>query len=76
MSNLKIILTLGGLAHRQVLLCIGEKQNQFKFGHEKIHSIKNKTLKLVNSYHPSRYNINTRRLTYEMFLSVIQKLAN
>ena len=43
---------------------------------EKIHSIRNKKWKLVNSYHPSRYNINTRRLTYDMFLAVIQKLAN
>ena len=76
MKNLKIILALGGLAHRQILLCIGEKQNQFKFGHEKIHSIKNKNWKLVNSYHPSRYNINTGRLTYEMFLRVIKRLAN
>ena len=76
MKNLKIILTLGGLAHRQVLFCIGEKQNQFKFGHEKIHSIINKKWKLVNSYPPSRYNINTGRLTYDMFLAVIQKLAN
>jgi len=76
MSNLKVVLTLGGLAHRQVLLCIGEKQSKFKFGHEKVHSIENKNWKLVNSYHPSRYNINTGRLTYEMFLAVIQKLAN
>ena len=76
MKNLKIILALGGLAHRQVIFCIGEKQSQFKFGHEKIHSIEKKNWKLVNSYHPSRYNINTGRLTYYMFLAVIQKLAN
>jgi|TARA_Y100000994_G_scaffold18090_1_gene13373 uracil-DNA glycosylase family 4 len=76
MKNLKNIFALGGLAHRQILQCIGEKQSHFKFGHGKIHTINGKKWKIVNSYHPSRYNINTKRLTYNMFLDVIQKLAN
>ena len=75
-KNLKVIFALGGLAHRQILQCIGEKQSHFKFGHGKIHTINGKKWKIVNSYHPSRYNINTKRLTYNMFLDVIQKLAN
>tara|TARA_B100000029_G_scaffold148808_1_gene144075 strand:- start:2143 stop:2808 length:666 start_codon:yes stop_codon:yes gene_type:complete len=76
MKKLRIVLALGGLAHKQILQCIGETQNKFKFGHEKMHSVANKKWKLLNSYHPSRYNINTGRLTYDMFLSVIKKLGN
>lgn len=76
MKNLRFVLALGGIAHRQIIHCIDEKQTKFKFGHKKIHDIENKKWKLVNSYHPSRYNINTRRLTYDMFLEVIQKLGN
>ena len=76
MKKLRIVLALGGLAHKQILQCIGETQRKFKFGHEKIHYVNNKKWKLINSYHPSRYNINTGRLTYDMFLSVIKKLGN
>jgi len=76
MNNLKFVLALGGIAHRQIIHCIDEKQSKFNFGHKKIHNIENQKWKLVNSYHPSRYNINTGRLTYDMFLEVIQKLGN
>ena len=76
MENLRFVLALGGIAHRQIIHCIGEKQSKFKFGHKNMHKIKNRKWKLVNSYHPSRYNINTGRLTYDMFLEVIQKLGN
>ena len=76
MKNLKTILALGGLAHRQVVHCTNEKQIKLKFGHGNTHLMSERKWKLVNSYHPSRYNINTKRLTYEMFLEVIKKLAN
>ena len=76
MKNLRFVLALGGIAHRQIIHCINEKQSKFKFNHKNIHKIKNKKWKLVNSYHPSRYNINTGRLTYDLFLEVIQKLSN
>jgi len=76
MKNLKFVLALGTVAHKQVVYSIGEKQNHFKFTHCKIHQIPNKKWKLVNSYHPSRYNINTKRLSYNMFLEVIKKLTH
>jgi len=76
MKNLRFVLALGGIAHRQIIYCIDEKQSKFKFGHKNIHNIGNEKWKLVNSYHPSRYNINTGRLTYDMFLEVIQNLGN
>jgi uracil-DNA glycosylase family 4 len=76
MKNLRFVLALGGIAHRQIIHSIDEKQSNFNFSHKKIHKIENKKWKLVNSYHPSRYNINTKRLTYDMFLEVIRKLGN
>ena len=76
MNQLKIILTLGGLAHRQLITSLGLRQVDFKFSHSAVHKLPDSKLNLINSYHPSRYNINTKRLTYEMFLDVIQKLAH
>ena len=74
MARLKYILALGSLAHRQIIQCIGETQSHYKFKHNVKHKIPDLKWKLVNSYHTSRYNINTKRLTYEMFLKVIDKL--
>ena len=76
MKNLKFVLALGSLAHRQLVSSLGLRQTDFKFGHKVIHTLSGKDWKLMNSYHPSRYNINTKRLTYQMFLEVIQKLAH
>ena len=76
MNELKIILTLGGLAHRQLITSLGLRQVDLKFSHSAVHKLPDSKLNLINSYHPSRYNINTKRLTYEMFLDVIQKLAH
>ena len=76
MPNLKLVLTLGSLAHKQLISCVQLRQADFKFGHEASHALPGKKWKLMNSYHPSRYNINTKRLTYQMFLEVIQKLAH
>ena len=76
MNELKFILTLGSLAHRQFISCLGLKQVDFKFAHSATHELPKTNWRLINSYHPSRYNINTKRLTYEMFREVIQKLAH
>lgn len=74
MPNLKIILTLGSVAHSAVLGVLGYKKSTFKFGHNAVHRLDNHNLWMVNSYHTSRYNINTGVLTYEMFEDVIQKI--
>ena len=76
MKNLEFVLALGNLAHKQLISSMGLRQTDFKFGHKTIHCLPDKKWKLVNSYHPSRYNINTKRLTYQMFLEVIQKLTH
>lgn len=71
MPNLKIILTLGAVAHNAVLGALGYKKSQFKFAHGKKHFLDRHNLLLLNSYHTSRYNINTGVLTENMFDKII-----
>ena len=60
-----LVLALGGIAHRAIVKALGRRQADFKFAHAALHDV-GKFL-LLNSYHCSRYNTNTRRLTTEMF---------
>ena len=76
MPNLKVILTLGAVAHNAVLSVLGYKKSQFKFVHGAIHSLEKHNILMLNSYHTSRYNINTGVLTYEMFDEIIKKIKN
>ena len=76
MPNLKVILTLGSVAHNALLGVLGYKKSAFKFAHGAIHRLPEHNLILLNSYHTSRYNINTGVLTYEMFDKVIDSLKN
>jgi len=73
MLNLKCILALGGLSHGAILSTLGQKKSDFKFVHGAIHTMPNGTA-LVDSYHCSRYNTNTGRLTKKMFESVFLKI--
>ncbi len=73
MLNLKVILTLGAVAHNAVLGALGYKLSAFKFAHGAVHRLKNENLILINSYHTSRYNINTGVLTSDMFDEVVKK---
>ena len=66
-----IVIALGKLAHDAVLRALGLRLSLFKFGHQQTHSISNE-LTLVDSYHCSRYNTQTRRLTPEMFSNVFR----
>ena len=70
MKNLKIILALGTIAHQELLKVFNIKLSLHKFQHGNIHSINNNIL-LFDSYHCSRYNTQTKRLTTEMFEEVI-----
>jgi uracil-DNA glycosylase len=74
LPNLKAALALGVLAHAAVLRALGLKQSAFKFAHGARHRLPN-GLVLANSYHVSRYNTSTRRLTTEMFESVVSGLV-
>ena len=74
MPNLKLILTLGSVAHGAVLGVLGYKKAAFKFAHGTLHVLDKHKLLMLNSYHTSRYNINTGVLTYEMFEDIVKKI--
>ena len=74
MPNLKVILALGQVAHNAVLGALGYKLSTFKFQHSASYPLLNHHLTLVDSYHTSRYNINTGVLTSEMFEQIIFQL--
>lgn len=76
MPNLKVILSLGGLSHNAVLRTFGLKQSTAKFTHGALHHLSDDLPLLANSYHCSRYNTNTRRLTEEMFDQVIARIRD
>lgn len=67
-----VLLALGTIAHNAVLRARGETLSRWKFGHGKIHELPG-GLTLLDSYHCSRYNINTRRLTQPMFDQVLEQ---
>ena len=73
MPHDSVVMALGVVAHRAVIRALGLRQNQFQFGHAVEHRI-NPQLLLVDSYHCSRYNTNTRRLTTEMFETVFAQI--
>ncbi len=70
MPNLKLAVVLGLLAHAAVIRCLGLRQAAYKFGHGAVHTLPGGLL-LADSYHVSRYNTNTGRLTEAMFHAVI-----
>ena len=65
MSSLKILLALGTLSHGEVLRALGLKKGAFKFAHGALHALPDGKI-FTNSYHCSRYNTNTGRLTEKM----------
>lgn len=67
-----VVLALGGIAHRAVVKAIGGRQADFKFGHAAEHALDGRFL-LLDSYHCSRYNTNTGRLTAGMFRAVFAR---
>ena len=73
MPNLVAILALGQLAHTAVLAARGERRSPYPFGHGKLHTLSDGML-LADSYHCSRYNTNTGKLTPAMFQAVFDAL--
>ena len=69
MPRLRVVVALGGIAHKAVLAAIGRPQNTAPFAHGALHSLPGGRT-LADSYHCSRYNTNTGRLTPEMFAAV------
>ena len=73
MPRLRALLALGGVAHNAVLRSRGLKPGYAKFAHGAVHHLPDGTL-LADSYHVSRLNTNTGRLTEAMFVAVVQDL--
>ncbi len=60
-----VVMALGGIAHRAIIKARQLRQADFKFGHAALHELGE--FRLLDSYHCSRYNTNTGRLTEAMF---------
>ena len=79
MPELRVVLALGVLAHAAALRACGIPPTRVRFRHGAIHELPDGLL-LANSYHVSRYNTNTGRLTTEMFeavmFAIVQRLAS
>jgi uracil-DNA glycosylase family 4 len=74
LPNLRVLLALGRVAHDSVVTSLGARKSAFAFGHGKTHS-PSTGLTLIDSYHCSRYNTNTGRLTTEMFEAVFHTIG-
>jgi len=72
LPNDAIVLALGGIAHRAVIKSVGGRQADYKFGHAAEHRLSD-GFTMLDSYHCSRYNTNTGRLTPEMFQEVFAR---
>ncbi len=68
------ILALGAVAHQAVLRALDLRIADFPFAHSATHALE-RGMCLFDSYHCSRYNTNTRRLTPDMFHAVFEQIA-
>jgi uracil-DNA glycosylase len=67
-----VVLALGGIAHRAVVKARGLRQADHKFAHAADHELGD--IRMLDSYHCSRYNTNTGRLTPTMFDAVFERV--
>ena len=73
LPNGAAILALGLVAHHAVLLALDTPRAKYRFSHGARHAL-SRGLTLFDSYHCSRYNTQTGRLTTEMFRSVFSRI--
>jgi uracil-DNA glycosylase len=71
-TGARVILALGAIAHLAVLRAEKLAPSQYKFAHAAEHAVSGGKI-LLNSYHCSRYNTQTRRLTTPMFEAVVER---
>jgi len=77
LKNVKVVLTLGGIAFQKYISYLKEKGVQtrnFKFRHGARYPFKENLPVLYCSYHPSRQNTQTGRLTASMFRDALKKI--
>jgi uracil-DNA glycosylase family 4 len=73
LPKLRAVLALGVLAHAAVLRACGIPPSRIRFRHGAVHQLPDGLI-VADSYHVSRYNTSTKRLTTEMFESVVFEL--
>jgi uracil-DNA glycosylase len=71
LPQLQVMIALGTIAHQTAVKAGGGKLPKYKFAHNSVHQMP-KGLVVIDSYHCSRYNTNTKRLTTEMFEQVFE----
>ena len=74
LQQLRAILALGAIAHHAVLAALGLRRRLFPFAHGQLHALP-RAMVLVDSYHCSRLNTNTGKLSVAMFESVFAALT-
>jgi uracil-DNA glycosylase len=74
MPNLRIVLALGGVSHKAVLRARGIRASHAAFVHGAVQTLPDGLL-LADSYHVSRLNTNTGRLTTAMFEAVVADIV-
>jgi uracil-DNA glycosylase len=78
LKDTPVMLALGQVAHTAALMALGLKRNQYVFGHGARHALPDGRV-LIDSYHCSRYNTQTRRLTeqgfHDIFDAIREELA-
>ena len=72
LPNARVLVALGQIAHVNAVRNAGGKQSQYKFAHLAEHALPDGRI-LIDSYHCSRYNQNTGRLTRDMFEAVFAR---
>lgn len=72
LRRLRVIVALGRVAHDAILLALELRRAAFPFAHGREHQL-HETCVLVDSYHCSRYNTQTGRLTPAMFRKVMRR---
>ena len=72
LPDVRVYLALGRIAHDALLLARGLKRADYAFAHGREHPL-GEARWLIDSYHCSRYNTQTRRLTASMFRTVVAR---
>ncbi len=72
LPNVRVVVALGAIAHQSAVKVLGGRLPKATFGHLNEHRMPGGRM-LIDSYHCSRYNQNTGRLTPEMFEAVFAR---
>jgi uracil-DNA glycosylase family 4 len=72
LPSVRVLLALGRIAHDAALDAMAIRRGAARFGHGAEHALENGLI-LIDSYHCSRYNTNTGRLTPQMFRDVVAR---